>query len=361
MTARRLRTAAAAGAVGAVVAACGVPTGGQPSTIAPGDVPYGLASPGTSSAAPSSEPQQERAWIYLIGPDDALVPRGRNVGAGSIEERLADLLDELAAGPTEGERNSRLSTALPPDIELALGGIEGGTATIDFAGAADAPSGRQLRQAVAQLVLSATTLPGIDAVRLSSDGDPVEAPLPGGELTAEPLLPADYAVFLTPPAPPTVTPTLPSRPPQQPFPADTRPDTAEPSPDAAVTVTDIRLGGHPGFDRVVFEVGGTGIPGWDVQYVQDPRSQGSGDPVAVDGAAVIRVMLTGAGLPTDTGVQEYPGPDPLSSGGTEVITEVVFDATFEGTTVAFVGTEERSPFRVYLLQAPTRVVLEVVA
>jgi hypothetical protein len=342
----------------ALVAACGVPTGGPPTTIAASDVPYGLASTGAPATAPSSEPRQERAWIYLIGPDDALVPRGRDVGTGPLDARLTELLVELATGPTADERDSRLSTALPPDVQLVLAGIEDGTATIDFSGDVEAPSGRQGRQAVAQVVLSATTLPGVDSVLLTRDGDPVEAPLPSGELTDEPLMPADYAVFLTPPPPPTAAPS-PSAP-AQPFPADTRPDTAEPSPDAAVTVTGIRLGGHAGFDRVVLEVGGAGIPGWDVRYVTDPRSQGSGDPVAVDGAAVLQVNLSGAGLPPDTGVPEYAGPVPLRVAGTSVITEVVFDATFEGRTAVFVGTTARAPFRVYLLQAPTRVVLEVV-
>jgi hypothetical protein len=44
---------------------------------------------------------------------------------------------------------------------------------------------------------------------------------------------------------------------------------------------------------------------------------------------------------------------------TEVVTELAFDGTFEGTTVAFVGTTEKVPFRVYSLSGPTRVVLEV--
>lgn len=360
MTARRLRAVAAAGVTGAVLAACGVPTGDEPRTIAASEVPYGLASPGTATSAPSSEPQQERAWIYLVGPDEALVPRGRDVGFGTLEERLAELLVALSAGPSQRERNSRLSTALPPDLELAVSGIEEGTATIDFSGIGEAPSGLEGRQAVAQLVLTATTLPGVESVLLTSDGDPVEAPLPGGELTDEPLLPADYAVFLMPPPPATpATEPAPGEP-EQPFPADARPDTATPSPGAAVTVTDIRLGRHDGFDRVVFEVAGSGIPGWDVRYVADPRSQGSGDPVAVDGAAVLEVGLTGVGLPTDTGVAEYARREPLTSGATEAVVEVVFDATFEGTTVSFVGVDERAPFRVYLLQAPTRVVLEVV-
>ncbi|MGY1695062.1 hypothetical protein ACI780_09115 [Geodermatophilus sp. SYSU D00814] len=144
-----------------------------------------------------------------------------------------------------------------------------------------------------------------------------------------------------------------------PFPADASPDTAEASADARVTVTDVRTGRHEGFDRVVLEVGGTGTPGWDVRYVDAAASQGSGEPVEVAGAAVLQVTVTGAGYPFDTGVEEFAGPDPLPGQGTANVTEVVFDATFEGTTVAFVGTRARAPFRVYLLQDPARVVVEV--
>ena len=143
------------------------------------------------------------------------------------------------------------------------------------------------------------------------------------------------------------------------FPGDAEPDTAEASAGARVTVSDIRLGAHDGFDRVVLEVGGEGTPGWDVQYVDEAISQGMGDAVDVAGDAVLQVTLTGAGYPYDTGVEEYSAASPLSAPDTAAVTEVVFDATFEGTTVAFVGTRARTPFRVYLLEAPTRVVLEV--
>jgi hypothetical protein len=95
-----------------------------------------------------------------------------------------------------------------------------------------------------------------------------------------------------------------------------------------------------------------------VRYVDSGLSQGSGEPVDVAGDAVLQVTLTGAGYPYDTGVEEFSG-GPVTGADTEVVTEVVFDATFEGTSVAFVGTAERSPFRVYLLQNPTRVVVDV--
>jgi hypothetical protein len=147
--------------------------------------------------------------------------------------------------------------------------------------------------------------------------------------------------------------------PAPPFPANTEPDTAAPSSGARVTVRDIRLGRQDGFDRVVFEVGGKGTPGWDVRYVDAASSQGSGKAIDVAGGAILQVALTGAGYPYDTGVTEYSAAGPLTTGGTGVVTEVVFDATFEGTTTAFVGTKSQAPFRVYLMQNPTRVVLEV--
>jgi hypothetical protein len=144
-----------------------------------------------------------------------------------------------------------------------------------------------------------------------------------------------------------------------PCPANTAPDTGEASADALVTVTDIRIGRHDGFDRVVFETDGTGTPGWDVRYVDAAQSQGSGADIAVEGGAVLQVTITGVGLPADTGVEEYSGPDRLSSGDAEVVTEVVFDSTFEGTPVGFAGVTEETPFRAYLLEDPARVVVEV--
>ncbi|SHG73410.1 hypothetical protein SAMN05444351_3070 [Geodermatophilus nigrescens] len=142
------------------------------------------------------------------------------------------------------------------------------------------------------------------------------------------------------------------------FPGDASPDTAAASAGAQVTVTDVRTGRHDGFDRVVLEADGAGTPGWDVRWVDAASSQGSGAPVAVAGEAVLQVSVTGAGYPYDTGVEEYAG-GPVAGQGTGNVTEVVFDATYEGTTVAFVGARAEAPFRVYLLQDPVRVVVEV--
>ena len=144
-----------------------------------------------------------------------------------------------------------------------------------------------------------------------------------------------------------------------PFEGDTQPATREASADAQVTVSEIRTGRQDGYDRVVFEMGGTGTPGWDVRYVAEAYSQGMGDPVEVAGESALQVTITGAGYPYDTGVEEWAGPDPLPGNGTQTVTEIAWDATFEGTSVAFVGTTGEAPFRVYALEDPTRVVVEV--
>jgi hypothetical protein len=81
--------------------------------------------------------------------------------------------------------------------------------------------------------------------------------------------------------------------------------------------------------------------------------------VDVAGSAILQVTLTGAGYPYATGVPEYSSREPVTAEGTKDVTEVVYDATFEGTATAFVGTTAQTPFRVYLLDNPTRVVLEV--
>jgi hypothetical protein len=119
------------------------------------------------------------------------------------------------------------------------------------------------------------------------------------------------------------------------------------------------MGRQDGFDRVVFEIGGRGTPGWNVRFVDEAAAQGSGDPIDVEGGAILQVTLQGMGLPFETGADEWSGPDPLTSGDTETVTEVAWDGTFEGTTVAFVGLREQTPFRVYSLTDPTRIVLDV--
>jgi len=143
-----------------------------------------------------------------------------------------------------------------------------------------------------------------------------------------------------------------------PFPADTSPDSAEPVDPAGLTVTDVRVGAHEGFDRVVLEVGGEGTPGWDVRYVDSATAEGSGDPIDLAGPAYLRVTLTGVSYPYESGVDEQ-ARGAVGGSGTRAVTGAWYDGTFEGQALAYVGTSGEQPFRVYALSDPTRVVVEV--
>lgn len=132
--------------------------------------------------------------------------------------------------------------------------------------------------------------------------------------------------------------------------------TAEPSGER-VTVVEVRVGTHDGYDRVVYEVAGGGVPGYRVGYVDQAVQDGSGEPVDVAGDAVLDVWLTGTGYPHDTGHDEF-AQDVGPREGTVV--EVTRPLTFEGMTQSVVGVAgERRPFRVFVLQDPVRVVVDV--
>lgn len=144
------------------------------------------------------------------------------------------------------------------------------------------------------------------------------------------------------------------------LPKDTSPKESPSSDDAALTVTDIRVGEHEGFNRVVYELGGTGTPGWHVEYVDVAAQDGSGRPVEVGGQAILEVRITGSTYPFDSEVQPYSGPDPVPGIPGGVVTDVNGALVFEGVTQSFIGVSEQGrPFSVSALTNPTRLVIDI--
>ncbi len=127
-----------------------------------------------------------------------------------------------------------------------------------------------------------------------------------------------------------------------------------------VTLTDVRLGAHDGFDRIVFELAGEGQAGWQVGYTGAPRSQGSGLPVDVPGHAVLGITLTNIALPGDA----VPGAQPWEEGNlrvdsSAVLDTVVTDTLFEGRYAFFAGLDQQRPFAVGQLSSPQRIVVDL--
>ncbi len=146
-----------------------------------------------------------------------------------------------------------------------------------------------------------------------------------------------------------------------PFMANTAADDGGQGSGNALGLTGVRMAHHPGFDRVVFDLGGTGTPGWRVEYTTRPRYDGSGDPVSLKGTTYLQVFLRGMGYPDDIGIAPYgDSTTRLPGTGTRGIAEIVPGGVFEGDQQAFIGlTGAKRPFRAFALANPARVVVDV--
>jgi hypothetical protein len=145
------------------------------------------------------------------------------------------------------------------------------------------------------------------------------------------------------------------------FAADTEPDVGGPArPGNGLSVVDARVGRQDGFDRVVYELAGEGEVGWRVEYVDEPRQQGSGDEVDLEGESSLSVTVLGVGYPGDTGIEHDDGPRRLRDPTLASVAEVFLGSVFEGHYESFLGISgPPRPFRVYALSNPTRLVIDV--
>jgi hypothetical protein len=198
--------------------------------------------------------------------------------------------------------------------------------------------------ALAGCLLAAACSDAPEPVATTSTPRPATAPALTSPPDPDPVPTA--AVATSRPAPPPA------------FPADTSRDVGEAS-GGPLTVTAVRVARQAGFDRVVFELDGRkpGVPGWRVEYVDNPSRDGSGEPVEVAGEATLVVYIDGTGYPADTGAEEARGVQVPAD--TRVVRDVELGSVFEGVYEAFVGTSRKAPFRVFRLADPTRVVVDV--
>lgn len=193
------------------------------------------------------------------------------------------------------------------------------------------------------------------------DPEPTATPTPTPALTQTPT---DSSPSATPPTEtvvPSPAPPLTADDPvdDAPFPADLAPDTADASAGAFLSPVNMRFGVHDGYDRVVLDLEGSGQPGWLSKYVDVPRAEGSGEPVALAGAAYLQTTVKGVVYPTEVGAKEYVGPMRFQPASAGVVEEVVYGAIFEGQAEVYIGLSSQQPFRVFLLENPARVVIDI--
>jgi len=172
---------------------------------------------------------------------------------------------------------------------------------------------------------------------------------PAATPTTEPSTPASEAP-LPDDGPPADT---------APFVADREPDTATASVDARLSPVDLRFGVHDDFDRIVLDLAGAGTPGWLGRYVEDPTGVAQGEPVYLLGDDYLLILVNGVVYPTEDGAQPFVGARSFAPETGGVVKDVRYGSVFEGQAEIWVGLSSDEPFRVFSLEDPTRVVIDI--
>ncbi|MEU6085102.1 hypothetical protein [Streptomyces sp. NPDC047108] len=136
------------------------------------------------------------------------------------------------------------------------------------------------------------------------------------------------------------------------------------TPTGYTPLKDIRTGSHACYDRMVFDVPGTGSDriGYTVSYVNKLYQDGSGQFIPVGGGAVLEIRVAAPSYDPETGAATYPGragkPLPgVNLTGYKTFKDARFATSFEGDTQIGLGVRARLPFRV--MQTGDRLVIDV--
>lgn len=122
------------------------------------------------------------------------------------------------------------------------------------------------------------------------------------------------------------------------------------------TLVAIRTSHHPGFDRVVFAFQGGTPTHVRAAYVDRLVGDASGLPVRIAGRAILQVHIKPAQAHTDAGAVTAPG---RTSYLLPNVMTTVRSGDFEGVVGYGLGLAARTPFHVFTLSNPGRVVVDV--
>lgn len=123
-------------------------------------------------------------------------------------------------------------------------------------------------------------------------------------------------------------------------------------------ITDIGVGEHDGYDRIVFEFD-AGIPEYRIEvaappFVQDPI----GLPMNVSGSAFLQIVMNGGTIVSPDGVATYSGPRTFSPDSPKLV-QLVNGGDFEAVSTWYVGLTDVSCLRVQTLTSPARLVIDI--
>ena len=121
---------------------------------------------------------------------------------------------------------------------------------------------------------------------------------------------------------------------------------------------EVRFGQHQGYDRVVFEFTSKEVPGFKVQYADEPVvTCGSGEPVKVEGEAKLVIQLTPAQAHNDQGNATITERD--SKPALKIVRQARLSCDFEAEVSWVLGLTERRAYRVREFKDPARLVIDI--
>jgi hypothetical protein len=176
---------------------CGIPEDRHPTALPGGVITPGLGSTTTTATTPSGQEPAVEATVFLVRAEH-VAPVVRRTTRVDLETAL----ELLVTGPTEAELGAGLRTAISSQTQFHSVAVNGTTAVIDVTSAFVEVAGQEQILALAQVVLTATTVPGITEVRFALEGQPVDVPRADGTLSSGPLTATDYAALREPDQPP---------------------------------------------------------------------------------------------------------------------------------------------------------------
>jgi spore germination protein GerM len=186
---RAARTAATAAVLAVALASCGLSTDDEPQAITRSTADTGPDTSNTTFTLPGADVDNIRVFfLQTVGDADAVlagVPR-QVVLPATPASRLDALFGQP---PTEAERALGLWSAIPADATLADRPVQRGHVLIvDLPESVyDELHGIIAQDAFAQIVWTATAIPGVESVSFRRDGAPFEAVDGMGQARSRPL------------------------------------------------------------------------------------------------------------------------------------------------------------------------------
>jgi len=123
-------------------------------------------------------------------------------------------------------------------------------------------------------------------------------------------------------------------------------------------ITDVRVGAHDGYDRVVFEFV-SGLPNVVIEGVLPPLYADPSDQVLdVAGTAFLKVTMHGASTISPDGAVTYGGSTDFKPGFDQLV-ELLEGGDFEAVSTWYLGLNGGGCTRVLTLSDPSRLVIDI--